>query len=266
MKYKLIAIDIDGTLLTDNLYIEQETIDNIRQATARNVLVTLSTGRVYNSALPFAQKLQLDVPLITCNGAVIKGAKTATKYYEKTIAESCALEVIDYCQANSLDISIYRQDEIFIDEKSINWEIHTYRDWTTPQILTGQEQFQDSIIKFLINAADKQKLAEHSRKLAELFQKDLNFYFYLPDFVEVYAKEATKKNALQFLAAKFNIKREEIIAIGDNYNDLDMIEYAGLGVAMGNSPSELKNIADFVTYSNHENGVNYIFKTFVLQP
>lgn len=83
--------------------------------------------------------------------------------------------------------------------------------------------------------------------------------------VEIVNKEANKSNALQSLALKFNLKREEIIAIGDNFNDMDMIEYAGLGVAMGNSPDYLKDVADFVTHSNDEDGVRRVLEKFILK-
>ena len=117
----------------------------------------------------------------------------------------------------------------------------------------------------MFNSSDKYSLEYHARKLHELYEEKLNFYFSLPYFVEIVNKEASKGNALESLALKFNIKREEIIAIGDNFNDMDMIEYAGLGVAMGNAPGYLKDVAQFVTHSNDEDGVRHVLEKFILK-
>ena len=123
---------------------------------------------------------------------------------------------------------------------------------------------EGSIIKIMFNSSNKYNLEKHTRELHEMYKEKLNFYFSLPYFVEIVHKEANKRNALENIALKFNIKREEIIAIGDNFNDMDMIEYAGLGVAMGNAPDYLKDAAEFVTHSNDEDGVRHVLERFIL--
>lgn len=264
MDYKLIAIDMDGTLLTPNLEISKKTIETAREVIERNVIITLSTGRMYLAALPFANTLQLDVPLITCNGALIKCAKTGKEYYKKTISSTYCKEIIEYCHNNQLSLSIYKNDEILIEETT-NLHIHKHMDMANPQISEDiSKVLDDSIIKILISSKDEFDLDYHTRKLYEIYKDKLNFYFSLPHFIEIVNKDSNKKNALEFLADKFNVKKEEIISIGDNFNDMDMIQYAGLGVAMGNSPHYLKEAADFVTHSNDEDGVNYVLEKFIL--
>ena len=138
-------------------------------------------------------------------------------------------------------------------------------DMAEPQIVENINEFLDnSIIKILVTSRNKYDLDYHAHKLYEVYKDKLTFYFSLPYFIEIVHKDANKKNALEYLANKFNIKKEEIISIGDNFNDMDMIQYAGLGVAMGNAPEYLKKTADFVTYSNNEDGVNYVLERFVL--
>ena len=266
MEYKLVAVDMDGTLLTPQLEISKNTVETINKVIEKGTMFILSTGRMYLAAMSFAMLLQLDVPMITCNGALIKCSKTGKIYDEKIIPRSYSLEIIKYCDDYGLSVSIYREDDIFIKKDSQNLDIHMQLDHAKPQVVDDFNTLLDgSIIKIMFSSSNKRNLDKYTRILNELYKDKLNFYFSLPHFVEIVHKDANKRNALQDLAHKFNIKREEIIAIGDNFNDMDMIEYAGLGVAMGNAPKYLKDAADFVTHSNDEDGVRHVLERFVLK-
>ena len=266
MEYKLVAVDMDGTLLTPQLEISKETVETINKVIEKGVIFTLSTGRMYLAAMPFAKMLNLDVPIITCNGALTKCSKTGKIYDERTIDREDSSKIISYCEKAGLSVSIYREDDIFIKKNSENLDIHMQLDHAKPQVI---EDFhcllEGSIIKIMFNSSNKYNLEQHARNLHELYHEKLNFYFSLPYFVEIVNKQANKRNALENIALKFNIKKEEIIAIGDNFNDMDMIEYAGLGVAMGNAPHYLKEVADFVTGCNDEDGVRYVLEKFILK-
>jgi Cof subfamily protein (haloacid dehalogenase superfamily) len=265
MEYKLVAVDMDGTLLTPQLEISNETVETINKVIERGVIFTLSTGRMYLAAMPFANMLNLDVPIITCNGGLTKCFKTGKVCDERIIDKEYSSEIIRYCEEAGLSVSIYSEDDIYIKKNSENTDIHLQLDHAKPQIVNDFDSLLDSsIIKIMFNSNDKYNLEKHTRELHELYKGKLNFYFSLPYFVEIVHKEANKRNALENLALKFNIKREEIIAIGDNFNDMDMIEYAGLGVAMGNAPDYLKDAAQFVTHSNDEDGVRHVLERFIL--
>lgn len=265
MSYKLVAIDMDGTLLTPELEISKATVEAVRKAIETGTIITLSTGRMYLAALPFANLLQLDVPIITCNGALTKCSKTGKVYDLKTVQPRYCSEIIRYCREEGLSVSVYDDDEIFVEKDSENIEIHEEMDMAEPITVDDLNTAVDgSVIKLLFNGRNKRKLEYHANRLYEQYGEKLNFYFSLPYFVEIVNKHANKSNALKDLAAKLDIKREEIIAIGDNYNDMDMIQYAGLGVAMGNSPRYLKEAADFVTRSNDEDGVRHVIEKFIL--
>lgn len=265
MEYKLVAIDMDGTLLTPNLEISNLTIETSRKVIDKNVMIILSTGRMYLAAMPFAEKLQLDVPLITCNGALIKCAKTGKEYYKKTIDKDYFDKILAFCNNNQLSVSVYKNDEILVKDNR-NIHIHEQIDKAEPNTVDDlYETYDHSVIKLLISSSNSHLLKLHMHDLYEVYKDKLTFYFSLPYFVEIVNKEANKRNALEFLANKYDIKQEEIIAIGDNFNDLDMIEFAGLGVAMGNAPDYLKEAADYVTHSNDEDGVNHILEKFILE-
>jgi Cof subfamily protein (haloacid dehalogenase superfamily) len=266
MEYKLVAVDMDGTLLTPELEISKDTVETINKVIKKGAMFILSTGRMYLAAMPFAKLLALDVPIITCNGALIKCSKTGKVYDIKIISKEYSLKIIKYCEDYGLSVSIYREDDIFIKKDSQNLDIHMQLDHARPQVVDDFDSLLDgSIIKIMFSSSNKHSLDKHTRILNDLYKDKLNFYFSLPHFVEIVHKNANKRNALQDLALKFNIKREEIIAIGDNFNDMDMIQYAGLGVAMGNAPKYLKEVADFVTHSNDEDGVRHVLERFVLK-
>ncbi|HEX9061951.1 MAG TPA: Cof-type HAD-IIB family hydrolase [Clostridia bacterium] len=265
MEYKLVAIDMDGTLLTPDLKISKRTVKTISNVIENKVMVTLSTGRMYSAALPLANELQLDVPIITCNGALTKCSRTGKVYDMKTISENLYIEILNYLRDAGLSASVYDNDEIFIEKNSENLDIHADIDYAKPKIVENLESvYSNSIIKILFSSRDKSKLKYHTHKLYEAYEDKLNFYFSLPHFVEIVNKSANKKNALESLSKSLSIKRAEIIAIGDNFNDLDMIQYAGLGVAMGNAPDYLKEEADYVTSSNDEDGVRHVLEKFIL--
>jgi Cof subfamily protein (haloacid dehalogenase superfamily) len=265
MNYKLVAVDMDGTLLTPGLEISEETVDTVKKVIEKGVIFTLSTGRMYLAALPVANILQLDVPIITCNGALTKCSKTGKVYDMKIIPEGYSSEIVKYCSNAGLSVSIYDDDEIYTEQGSGNLNIHKQLDHAEPIVVdTFQTLLKGSIVKIMYSSSDKYTLEYQTRELYEIYKDRLTFYFSLPHFVEIVNKDANKKNALKSIAEKFSIKSEEIIAIGDNFNDMDMIEYAGLGVAMGNSPDYLKEAADYVTHSNDEDGVRHILEKFIL--
>ena len=153
---------------------------------------------MYLAALPFANMLNLDVPIITCNGALTKCSKTGKVYDEKIIDKQHSSEIIKYCEEAGLSVSIYSEDDIYIKRNSENVDIHLQLDHAKPQVVDDFESLLDgSIIKIMFNSRDKYSLEKHTRELHELYKEQLNFYFSLPYFVEIVHKEANKRNALE---------------------------------------------------------------------
>ena len=133
MEYKLVAVDMDGTLLTPQLEISKETVETINRVIEKGVIFTLSTGRMYLAAMPFANMLNLDVPIITCNGALIKCYKTGKVYDISKIDKEHSSEIIRYCEEVGLSVSIYSEDDIYIKKKSENIDIHLQLDHAKPR-------------------------------------------------------------------------------------------------------------------------------------
>ncbi len=262
MDYKLVAIDLDGTLLDPDLNISSRNLEVIKAAIEKDVIITLSTGRMFAAALPFATQLQLDVPLITCNGASVICAQTKKIYYEKSLPNELILSVLKQAKAHHLEVSLYTTDDIYVEDLAHNAHIHERMDHAqVKKANLSAIAKRLPVIKILFSSSD---LHMHAEEFYFEFGQKCTFYFSLPWFVEIVAKGVNKGEALKEVANKFNIDQKEIIAIGDNFNDLSMIEYAGLGVAMGNAPDDLKSQADYVTHSYDDDGVAHVIEKFIL--
>lgn len=262
--YKLLAIDIDDTLITDELIVTELTKAALAAVIDAGVTVTLATGRMYASAERIAQQLELDVPLITYQGALVKHLTEGTVLYERNVPEQAAKFVIDYANEHDLLVQAYVDDRLYVSKD--NEQARQYA------ALSNVDYIYDPQLKSVASQPSAKLLFIDDPKkldrLAATFQKHLGNGVHMtkskPHYFEVTHREATKGHAIKHLAAQFNIDRSQIIAIGDSWNDLDMIEYAGLGVAMGNAVDDLKQIADYITLSNNEDGVKHVAQKFIL--
>lgn len=263
MGYKMIALDLDGTLLDPYLKISARNLKILKNAVESGTLVTLSTGRMFAAALPFAELLELDVPIITCNGAAIVCARSRKVHYERTLSPELVLSILNMASELNLEVSLYSADDIYVENIKHNARIHSEIDNASVKQAKLQEIARKmKIIKILFSSG---QLYEHTEDVYRRFEHDCTFYFSLPWFVEIVAQGVDKGDALEKLSGQFGIDRKEIIAIGDNFNDLPMIKYAGLGVAMGNAPGDLKRMADYVTRSHDDDGVAHVIEKFVLR-
>ena len=262
---KLVAVDLDDTLLNSQLQISPTTAQAIRSAIERGVVVTLATGRMYQSALPYALQLGLDVPLITYHGALVKTSLSQEVLYHKTISVELACKIIDLAEEKGFrGINLYLNDELYVTADNPAVEAYT-RLARVP--FNTVADLRDT----LTAGADKIMIIDEEAKLdwlAPLLRETVSNQLHItkskPHFLEITHPAATKGQALDFLAGKIGIDRSQVMAIGDSYNDLDMLEYAGLGVAMGNARTEIQDKADFVTAKNDADGVAEAIQKFVL--
>jgi Cof subfamily protein (haloacid dehalogenase superfamily) len=262
MTYKLIAIDLDDTLLRNDLTISDRTKRAIEAAMAKGTLVTFATGRMYRSALPYALDLGLDLPLITYQGALVKYAD-GRMVYHRPIELPIAQEVIEMGKQCGIHVNVYLDDELYM-EKETQWgKDYATRVRVPINILDLPAGLKQDPTKILF-LSEPEVLDGISQKLAEMFSEAINLTKSQATFLEISHPKATKGNALKELAASLKINREEVIAIGDNLNDLDMIRYAGCGVAIGNAVQALKEAADLVTNSNDDDGVAEVIEKLVL--
>lgn len=265
MPYRLIAIDLDDTLLTDELEVTEATRQAMSDAIARGAHITIATGRMFDSAQKIARQVGLNVPIITYQGSLIKNLLDEQVLYERSVPAKVALRLYEYCLEHGLHLQSYIDDKLFVPEdnelirgyaKQSNIPYHVEQDFK--KIVGHDKQTKLLIID------EPARLDALLPELRELLGSEVHLTKSKPNYLEFMHPEGTKGHALRFLAAHYGIPMGETIALGDAMNDHEMVQAAGLGVAMANAVPALKEIADFVTLSNNEDGVKHVLEKFVL--
>lgn len=267
MNYQLVAIDLDDTLLADDLTISPQTIEAIHQAIEKGITVTFATGRMYQSAVQYAKQIELDVPIITYQGALIKNVLSGEVLFEQLLDEVHAISIIEQLRAKNHHIQIYLNDEIYLEKdhsfardysKASNVPYHIVDD-----LIGTMKELKTTPTKIL--TIDDPKVIRKLEQDLQVQYGDLcHVTISKPNFIEITHKEATKGKAIEYLASLKGISLDQVIAIGDSMNDRDMLLIAGLGVAMGNAHPEIKAMANYITKSNNDHGVWEVFQKFVL--
>lgn len=269
MSIKLVAIDIDGTLLNSNKEITDKTKEVIAEAKARGIKIVLATGRPYPGVLASLKELNLEEAgdyVITYNGSLVQASDT-----QETIV-SYGLTFEDFIEIEAMSRQVGSHLHT-IDREHIYTANHHISPYTIHEVgLTGMPLYYRSIdqmtadmtIVKMMMIDEPAILDEAITKIPTWFKekyttaKSADFYY------EVLNKKANKGQALHELAQHLGIEQEETMAIGDNENDLAMVEYAGLGVAMANAVPVLKAAADVETGSNDQDGVAQAIITHAL--
>jgi Cof subfamily protein (haloacid dehalogenase superfamily) len=265
-QFKMICLDIDGTLLNSQHKISRNTKKVIQiVANERQIPVILVSARMPKGILFLQKELEIIQPIICYSGALILD-KDTTILLNQVIPASSFEAIYNYVQNTNVHISFYKDDEWYIEEMDQWAKQESKITSITPTIVN----FNSLIESWRQEGTGPSKILCMSEpnkinSLAENVKGDkLNIYPSKPTYLEIMPKEASKTSAIDFLREIFHIKQCEILAIGDNYNDIDMIEYAGLGIAMGNAPDKVKDCANAVTLNNDEDGVAEAIKKYVL--
>jgi len=267
--YKLVAIDIDGTLLNSYQEITQQVKVAIQNAKARGVKVVLCTGRPIGGIHSFIKELNLedkDDFSITFNGAFVQNNLT------KKVTSESFLTYRDLKDIYNLSHKVHSPMHYFdlTDMYTPNKRISQY---TVHESYTNQVQLhyrpigdtpEDIHIPKIMFVDDKERLNKTIEAIPEQYKDRYMFVKSNPFFLEILQTGVSKGNAVKQLAEMLSIEREEIMCIGDGENDLSMIEYAGCGVAMANATPNVKKVADFHTLSKDDSGVAYAIKKLIL--
>jgi len=267
--YKLIAIDMDGTLLTEDKKITTKTKDAIKTASNLGVKIVLTTGRPIQGIKQYLSELNLtnkDDYVIALNGAFIcRNDDYSILSSNETLTGKDLKYIYNKVKALKTYFHAFTKDEDSVDKKSkfsvaeekrINLKVRVVN-------FLGEIKDDDEILKVVLEE-EKNVLDGITEKIPkELFEK-YTVIRSVDFMLEFMKKGCNKASGIEKLAQYLGISREEIIAIGDAGNDKEMIKYAGLGVAMGNAEDEIKNMADFITKSNEEDGVSYVIDKFIV--
>lgn len=262
--YRLVAIDVDDTLLTDDLTVTEGTRRAMADAIERGVTITLATGRMFASAAQVAKQIGLNVPIITYQGSLVKTPFDGRVLYERSVPADAAHEINRYCERHGLHLQLYIDDVLYTKED--NDKVRGYsRLSNIPYVVEPDfdKLLQQPSTKMLI-IDDPEELDRIAAQLGPVVGDKVHMTKSKPHFLEFLHKEGTKGDALRFMAGHVGCGMDQVIAIGDSWNDSEMIRAAGLGVAMDNAVPALKEIADYVTRSNNDEGVRHVIEKFVL--
>jgi Cof subfamily protein (haloacid dehalogenase superfamily) len=273
MKYKLLCMDMDGTLLNDEKVVSEKNKEAIKKAIDRGVKAVICTGRMFTSAIHYAELLESKAPIISSNGAYIREKDRDEVIYKSVLgAENCRniLEIL-----NKYDIipNFHTPDSIFTDRSNDSYKMYSkfnqsaLNNKVNIRVVDNWEEifrkYEDDIVKCISIDNDLEKIKKAKAEMAQ--NPELEVVSSFENNFEVMVKGVSKGRGVEVLAAYYGIDKEEVICIGDNENDFSMIQYAGLGIAMGNSEQEIKDIADYITDSNNEDGVAKAIERFILK-
>lgn len=267
MTIRLVAMDLDDTLLRDDWTISPRVVKAIQKAQAQGVKVTIATGRMPISTRPYAEQLGVDVPVITYHGAMIQQVLSGEVLFRRVIPSALATEIVDFVENVGIYSQIYLKDRVIASQLN-EWSREYARiasvhiEEANLSVLLSQEP--EGVEKILL-IAEEFDLDQLAPLLRQGYGEKVHITKSKPHFLEITECSVNKGVALAALAEHFGIDQEEVMAIGDSFNDLEMIQYAGKGVAMGNARQEIKEQADIVTTSNEEDGVAEAIERYVLK-
>lgn len=267
MKYKMLVLDMDDTLLTDDHRISKKNKSAIAQAQEAGVKVVLASGRPTPAMLSYAKELGLhqnNSYILAYNGAVILDMTTEEVLFEQSISKEDIHALYDFSQENGVHIITYLDGNIIASSESPYIDIETQ---ITGMPLLKVDDFKKAVDRDSVKCImldEPERLVEVMAKLkAQINHKSITTS--KPFFLEIMQLGIDKAASLDRLAQKLGISSDEIIAVGNASNDLTMIQYAGLGVWVDNVEDALRHHADVVVASNNEDGVAEVIERFILE-
>lgn len=266
--YKLIAMDMDGTLLKDDKTISDKTKMSIKKALDSGIKIVLTSGRPIQGIKKYLDELNLlgeDDYVIGLNGAVICRTSDFSVLSSNAVLTGKDLKNI-YSKVKNLSayFHAFTEKEDLVKERSKFSDADETRLNLKVRIVDFPNGVndEDEILKVVLEQ-EKEVIDEIMSQIPkELFQ-EYSIFRSVDFMIEFMNKNCNKAAGVEKLAQYLDIKKEEIITIGDAVNDIEMIQYGGLGVAMGNANSEIKSIADFITKSNEDDGISYVIEKFI---
>lgn len=264
--YRLLALDLDGTLLNPRpqKIITPRTRHALQQAMTAGVRVVIATGQ----NLPVLKQVCAGIPIvgpqIIENGAQVIEMQNGFLHHEYLLPAERVLPILTVLQQEGFSRAYHARDRVYADI-----DTPRVRQWYRPPVLPVIEMadvatlFPEPCIK-IVGVGEENKLRDRRPALIERFAGQAHIVQSAYDLLEFLHPTASKELALRTIAQDLRIPPEEIIAVGDGHNDIGMLRFAGLGVAMGNAHAEVKHVADHITASNAEDGVAAVIERFIL--
>ena len=268
MKYKMIALDIDGTLTNSQKVIPPSTKEALLEIQRLGVKIVLATGRPTAGCMKLAEELQLSEYgsyILSFNGARITNCQTNGIVYEKILPMEIIPKLYAFAQENHVGMITYEKETVITGTKIDEYMINEAGINGIP--ILSVDNFPE-YVNFNVNkclmTAHPAYLEQIEIKLNEQYGDLLSIYLSEPYFLEIMPQNVDKAMALSILLSENKLTKENLIACGDGFNDISMISFAGLGVAMENARPIVKNAADYLTSSNDNDGILHVINKYIL--
>jgi Cof subfamily protein (haloacid dehalogenase superfamily) len=260
---KLLALDIDGTILKQDYTLSPNAKKAVKKAVNVGIKVVLVTGRMHSATTFIAEELELDTPIITYSGALVQDSQRV--FYENLISDSLVSRVLKELRAFDVQTNLYIDDEIFSEVETDTLIEYCEKRKLRYKIKSFDEFENIQANKILAIGKNPEATTEVLEYLQSKFPNDLCVVKSLPTFCEIISKDASKGKAILYLAKKWNINPDEIMAVGDQDNDIEMLKAANIKVAMGNATEGLKAVANYVAPSVEDDGVVDAIEKFIFK-
>ena len=262
-KYKAVFSDIDGTLLNSKHQIPENTRKKIKQINQNGIPYVLVSARMPKGMTAIRAELEAKSPMICYSGALVVDEEDHP-IYSVAMPQEVAMKLCRrvYELNPKISVNIYTNDEWLVKDKKEYWAAQE-SDITgvIPQEVSFEDEEVYKEVHKVLCMGDKEDIAALEQQLVKEFPQ-IRIYRSKDTYLEIMSMKASKSDAIHMLKDHFHVKQEEIMAFGDNFNDIDMIRYAGLGVAMGNAAYEVKEAADIVTDINDNEGERQILDKY----
>ena len=270
MRYKLLVLDVDGTLLNETKEMSKRTLASLLKVQQMGVRIALASGRPTYGLMPLAKALELGNYggfILSYNGCQILNAQNGEILFERRINPEMLPYLEKKARKNGFDIFTYHDDTILTN--TLENEHIRHEAWLNNLRMIEEEEFSTAIdfapCKCMLVSDDETALTDLENHWKRRLAGSLDAFRSEPYFLEVVPSGVDKANAMGALLEQLQLKREEVIAIGDGVCDVTMIQQAGMGIALGHSPASVQAGADYVTLSNEEDGVAVAVEKLILE-
>ncbi len=268
MGYKLLVLDLDGTLTNSNKQITPHTLETLKRAQEKGIKIVLASGRPTYGVAPIADKIQLDKYegyILSYNGGEITDWHNKELLYKNTLNPEVFPYLYQCAKNNNFAIVTYHKEFVITENPEDEYvqKEALLNVMTLKKVDNFLQAIQFPIAKCMI-VGEPSRLMNLEKEMYAHLKEQMGVYRSEPYFLELVPKGIDKAQSLAYLLKKLDISREEMIACGDGFNDLSMIKYAGLGVAMQNAQEIVREHADYITRSNDNDGVAHVIEEFIL--
>ena len=270
--YKLVATDLDGTLVTDEKELTKKTVEVIKEASKKGVKIMISSGRSFYRLEKFIDALDLrkeNQCTICFNGGMIVENKTKEMLYSKSLDAEEVEELIQLGKALRLPIMIYTRDTHYVETipEVVRKNTKNLKGMNLKVVNFNQINFNkpENYIYKVCFIDKPEKIIEKRKQISEEILKKYEITSSVPEYLEIVKKGIKKSEAIKVVMEKYDIKQDEVMAIGDGENDVEMLDFAGLGIAMENASDFVKGFANDVTTSNNHDGVANAIEKYILR-